>query len=140
MQDMLKRLLADLNITPVAEAREEGGGGQGGMVKFMQQPPSVCMRPTSLRHVWRMCHLLFPSSLQASEQGEPVSVLLPLPKPQGREGEKEREGVVEWTPPHIDWNPWSNRSAYQESLPYSELEPVSPDSLFLLLTLQFLFI
>ena len=58
-----------------------------------------------------------------------MSVLLPLPKPeeeQGAEREREREGVVEWKPPHIDWNPWTNRSAYLEGAPYAQLEPVSP--------------
>ena len=55
-----------------------------------------------------------------------MSVLLPLPKPEEEQGgEREREGVVEWKPPHIDWNPWTNRSAYLEGAPYAQLEPVS---------------
>ena len=33
---------------------------------------------------------------------------------------------MEWKPPHIDWNPWTNRSAYLEGAPYAQLEPVSP--------------
>ena len=56
-----------------------------------------------------------------------MSVLLPLPKPEaGGEG-AEQGGVVEWRPPHIDWNPWSNRSAYLEASPYAQMEPVSTD-------------
>ena len=32
---------------------------------------------------------------------------------------------MEWRPPHIDWNPWSNRSAYLEGSPYAQMDPVS---------------
>ena len=52
-------------------------------------------------------------------------MLLPLPKPDSVGGAKEGGGVVEWKPPHIDWNPWTNRSAYLETSPYAQLEPVS---------------
>ena len=53
-----------------------------------------------------------------------MSVLLPLPKPEPVEGRGEGGGVVNWKPPHIDWNPWTNRSAYLEASPYAQLEPV----------------
>ena len=54
-----------------------------------------------------------------------MSVLLPLPKPETGREEREGGGVVEWRAPHIDWNPWSNRSGYLETSPYAQLEPVS---------------
>jgi len=81
VQEVLQRLLLDLNITPV--------------------PPS-------------------------EDPGEPISVLLPLPKPDANpDSLKEQPGVVEWKPPHIDWDPWTFRSAFQEGGRYSQLEPVS---------------
>lgn len=65
-------------------------------------------------------------SLQSEDPGEPISVLLPLPKPDANpDSLKEQPGVVEWKPPHIDWDPWTFRSAFQEGGRYSQLEPVS---------------
>lgn len=56
--------------------------------------------------------------------GEPTSVLLPLPKPEASaNSQKDCAGVVEWKPPHIDWNPWTCCSAYQASGPYNTMEP-----------------
>lgn len=65
-------------------------------------------------------------SSQSEDPGEPTSVLLPLPKPDANpDSLKEQPGVVEWKPPHIDWDPWTFRSAFQEGGRYSQLEPVS---------------
>lgn len=30
---------------------------------------------------------------------------------------------MEWKLPHVDWNPWTNTSAYQASGPYHTMEP-----------------
>ena len=59
------------------------------------------------------------------DESRPVSVLQPLPKPDTAGEVREGDGVVGWKPPHIDWNPWNNRSAYLEGSPYAQLEPVS---------------
>lgn len=77
------------------------------------------MRDTSL------VAILSPLPQPSGEEAGPVSLLLPLPKPEAGGGEREGGGVVEWRPPHIDWNPWTNRSAYLEGSPYSQMEPVS---------------
>jgi ATP-dependent RNA helicase A len=77
--DMLRELLADLNITPMPEV--------------------------------------------IGDESRPVSVLQPLPKPDAVGEVREGDGVVDWKPPHIDWNPWTNRSAYLEGSPYAQLEP-----------------
>lgn len=51
-------------------------------------------------------------------------MLLPLPKPEpSAGGAPQSAGVVEWKLPHIDWNPWTCCSGYQQSGPYQELEP-----------------
>lgn len=62
-----------------------------------------------------------PPSGEMSE--ESVSVLLPLPRPDRDPVAMERGGIVDWRPPHIDWDPWCFRSAYQSSGLYSQLEP-----------------
>ena len=55
---------------------------------------------------------------------EPISLLLPLPKPAGNhDNTVDAPGVVEWKPPHIDWHPWARHSAYEVGGAYSTLEP-----------------
>ncbi len=54
-----------------------------------------------------------------------MSVLLPLRTPESNPDSRTADGVVEWRPPHIDWNPWTSCSAYQSSGPYSTLEPAA---------------
>lgn len=55
---------------------------------------------------------------------EPTSVLLPLPKPEADpEKASDVPGVIEWQPPHIDWSPWTHRSAYLEGGAYATMEP-----------------
>ena len=36
---------------------------------------------------------------------------------------QERSDVVQWQAPHIDWNPWTNRSAYVSEGPMGQLDP-----------------
>lgn len=76
----------------------------------------------SLRKLLGDLHIT-PIPVPSGEESSPVSLLLPLPKPEAGGGEREGGGVVEWRPPHIDWNPWTNRSAYLEGSPYSQMEP-----------------
>lgn len=30
---------------------------------------------------------------------------------------------MQWQPPHIDWSPWTNRSAYESVGPMAQFEP-----------------
>ena len=61
--------------------------------------------------------------LQPVDPGEPISVLLPLPKADSDSTSQERSDTVQWQPPHIDWSPWTSRSTYQDVGPLAQLEP-----------------
>ena len=67
-----------------------------------------------------MCMCLL---VQAVDSEEPISVLLPLPKSDSGSIVQEKSDTVLWQPPHIDWSPWTNRSAYMNSGPLAHLEP-----------------
>ena len=72
-----------------------------------------------------LCLVCF-SCTQPDEVEEPTSVLLPLLKSDsGSNQTQERSDVVPWQAPHIDWNPWTNRSAYVNSGPLAQLDPQS---------------
>jgi len=61
--------------------------------------------------------------IQPVDLEEPVSVLLPLPTPASNPENQASDGVVNWSPPHIDWNPWTNCSAYQATGAYNDMAP-----------------
>lgn len=63
--------------------------------------------------------------MQPAESEEPTSVLLPLPKPPAdpTPPRGQDRSVVEWKPPHVDWNPWTCCSAYQMGGAYDTMEP-----------------
>ena len=73
------------------------------------------------RVVGGMC--MCAACIQPEDPEEPVSVLLPLPTPESNPDSRTSDGVVEWRPPHIDWNPWTSCSSYQAAGPYSTMEP-----------------
>ena len=65
--------------------------------------------------------LTFVWLIQPEDPEEPVSVLLPLPIPASDPDSRASDGVVDWKPPHIDWNPWTNCSSYQATGAYSNM-------------------
>ena len=128
VQEMLQKLLVDLNITPVPPVRLRVCVCRAlpvmNFVKCVSLPTLSLLThttphpppppPTTHTHT------------QPEDPNEPTSVLLPLPKPDADPTSlQEQPGTVEWRAPHIDWDPWTCRSAYQEGGPYAQIEPVS---------------
>ena len=54
-----------------------------------------------------------------------MSILQPVPTPPATCEEGEPRSVIEWQPPHIDWNPWLCKSAITPGMKYSGVSPVS---------------
>lgn len=87
---------------------------QGFELTNLSSAPCVCL-PSSLASL----------PFQPDAEEESVSVLQPIPTPPATYEEAEPRSVVEWQPPHIDWNPWVCKSSITPGMKYSNMSSVS---------------
>lgn len=71
------------------------------------------MQQYLLELVESFCLFIFLQIMQAASKDEPVSILIQYPKSDGAEDldsirTQSRPGVVSWSPPQPNWNPWSS--------------------------------